>query len=306
VGAIGLLKLGGAAALEGREAQLQLRLDHPNIVRVHNVFFERCFVCILMDMCSGGDLIGAMEAHWEQEGRIHSSEVVHICRQMAVAVEFLHSKDIAHRDIKGDNFLLDRPDLADPACHVALGDFGTACEVKSGSRLTSRAGTRNHWAPEVFRGDYCSKVDIWALGIVVFALLEGKFPFADEPQIMSLAPELGEEMPDDAASFVLGLLRKAEQERYSAGEAVRHSWLSQTPRPASAIAPTKEAAAEGRCGRLRERGPHFSVDERRQATIVLSVVALVAPCVLVCIVWCLCRMRQDRPEGQNRIENYLV
>merc|ERR1719277_2758221 len=88
-----------------------------------------------------------------------------------------------HRDIKGDNYLMDRRDVTDPDCKVVLTDFGTACHVAKDERLSAAAGTQMFWAPELFDRNYGLKVDVWAMGITMYGLVSGRFPFADEDDI---------------------------------------------------------------------------------------------------------------------------
>lgn len=96
-----------------REVDLQCLLRHPNLVRVHEVYFERCFVCIVMDIFRGGDLIECLEDIWDVGGTVDATSVAHLHRQMAAAIDFLHSRHVVHRDVKGDNFMLDRIDIKD-------------------------------------------------------------------------------------------------------------------------------------------------------------------------------------------------
>ncbi|CAJ1337398.1 unnamed protein product, partial [Effrenium voratum] len=103
-----------------REAEVMKALRHENIVRFHAVYFERCFVCIVMDKYSGGDLVDGMQAHMKERGKINARDIIHISYQMVASIQYLHGKRIVHRDIKGDNFLLTRQDLRDPLCRVAF------------------------------------------------------------------------------------------------------------------------------------------------------------------------------------------
>jgi len=134
-----------------REAELMKSLSHDNIVRFHAVYFERCFVCIVMDKYSGGDLVDGMQTHMKEHGKINPRDIIHVSYQMAASIKYLHGRHIAHRDIKGDNFLITTRDLRDPDCKVALSDFGTAELVEGQRRLSSEVGTRIFWAPEIWQ-----------------------------------------------------------------------------------------------------------------------------------------------------------
>merc|ERR1712151_599278 len=90
------------------EARIMKDLTHPNIVKFYEVYYEKCFVCLVMDKYTGGDLIEGMQAHWETRGQIPPMKSVHLLRGMMSAVHYLHAKMYVHRDIKADNYLLDR------------------------------------------------------------------------------------------------------------------------------------------------------------------------------------------------------
>eukprot|EP00930_Biecheleria_cincta_P074398 TRINITY_DN6160_c0_g1_i1.p1 TRINITY_DN6160_c0_g1~~TRINITY_DN6160_c0_g1_i1.p1 ORF type:complete len:799 (+),score=170.29 TRINITY_DN6160_c0_g1_i1:200-2596(+) len=208
-----------------KEAELMKALCHKNIVRFHAVFFERCFVCIVMDKYAGGDLVDGMQAHMKERGKLHARDIIHISFQMGAAIQFLHSRNIVHRDIKGDNFLMDRLDIIDGDCHIALSDFGTAIVLSPDERLSSEVGTRIFWAPEIFAKDYALKVDIWALGIIMYGLLDGRFPFKDEHDIKNKEPKYPRRLDPVCEDFIRSMLQKVEKERADAGEVMVHSWL---------------------------------------------------------------------------------
>ncbi|CAK0871478.1 unnamed protein product [Prorocentrum cordatum] len=109
-----------------QEIDVLRSVDHPNVVSLIGVFHEKCFVCIVMVKYAGGDLVRGIQRHFEEKGRVCCYESRHLMRQMGDGVCHLHSKGIVHRDVKAENFLLDRLDMVDPGCRVALSDFGTA------------------------------------------------------------------------------------------------------------------------------------------------------------------------------------
>jgi len=211
-----------------REVALQQKLNHPNVVKVHEVYYEKCFVCIVMDIFRGGDLMEALEYRWETRGSLEVASVVHVHRQMVAAIALLHSLNIAHRDVKGDNFMLDRADITDPQCRVALGDFGTAWQLEDESeRLHAQVGTSTMWAPEFFDSDYGMKADIWALGTVIYGMIEGSFPFNGQHEICQKAVAFSRDVPSELEDFVRGMLCKDEVGRLSAEQLRTQPWLSE-------------------------------------------------------------------------------
>jgi len=207
-----------------KEVQMLKNLDHPNIVRFQAVYHEKCFICIVMDKYSGGDLIEGMQKHLRDIGKIDGRKIRHVLRQLISPVQYMHNKSIVHRDVKGDNYLLDRRDIRDTMCRVVLSDFGTARAVHKGERLHEQCGTKLFWSPEFYDRNYSQMVDVWAIGICVFGLLSGNFPFQDETEVrkktprMKFAGPLGED-------FIKCLLRKVEKTRISANAALEHEYI---------------------------------------------------------------------------------
>lgn len=248
-----------------REVDLLNSLAHPNIVRFVEVFFEKCFVCIVLDRYHGGDLFMAMQLYWDSRGRIPCEQVSHVTKQILNAVAFLHEEKVVHRDIKGDNYLMDRTDILDPQCHVTLTDFGTACRQQDvGERFTVTLGTRTYWAPEVFARDYSAKVDVWAVGIVFTALLTGQFPFASERAIAdpTVKPAMAVGLPPQCLDLIGKLLDKREESRPTAAEALQHSWIAQRPTPAVDVSVGMKAGLTSPID-MRESAPTVCVHQRR-------------------------------------------
>lgn len=220
------------------EIALMKLLRHQNVVRCYDVFLEAQFVNIVVDIFTGGDLVDGLNAHRRARGRIPDAQLALLTRQMVAAIIHVHSLGIVHRDIKGENFLSDRPDIGDPECIVALADFGTAARLEVGATLSDKVGTPAFWAPEVFSGKYDFLVDVWALGVTVFLLLSATLPFEGEENIC--APVGENEVPFTEPSFgmtklckdfVAACLTKDPKLRPPALEAQRHAWMK-TPAPA--------------------------------------------------------------------------
>lgn len=214
------------------EIALMRLLRHESVVKCYDVFLEAQFVSIVIDMFTGGDLIDGLNAHRRSRGRIPDGQLSHITRQMVAAVVHVHSLRIVHRDIKGENFLSDRPDIGDPACRVALADFGTAMRIEPGEKLQSRVGTPAFWAPEVWAGCYDFLVDVWAVGVTTFILLTGALPFEGEAQICKpvvpgqaavMLPHFASQMCQE---FVQACLVKDPQKRPAATEAAQMPWMT--------------------------------------------------------------------------------
>ncbi|CAJ1374942.1 unnamed protein product [Effrenium voratum] len=95
-------------------------LRHENVVRCYDVFLEGQYVHVVMDMFNGGDLVDGLNVHRRAHGRLPSRQLRNLASQMSQAIAHVHALQIIHRDVKGENFLSDRPNIGDPA--VKVGD----------------------------------------------------------------------------------------------------------------------------------------------------------------------------------------
>jgi len=210
-------------------------------------------VCIVMDKFNGGDLVDGLQLHLKERGKIPCHSLAHVSQQMIVAIEFLHSKSVVHRDIKGDNYLMDRMNITDPGCHIVLTDFGTACHLQESQRLSEEVGTRIFWAPEIFNKDYGLKVDVWALGVIMYGLLEGRFPFKDGEAVRTQEPKRPKRIEVKCEHYLKLLLSKEESARPTAAEASVHPWLLEGSVPGASV-PGSAGSFDG--GKDREHLQH--------------------------------------------------
>jgi len=214
------------AQVEKEAERLRAVQHHECIVKFHGVFFEQGFACIVMDEYAGGALIDGLHRHLKRIGKVECSSVAHISFQMAKALCHIHGRNIVHRDVKGDNFLMDRKNMIDPECRIALTDFGSSTSVSHGKRLSKEVGTRKFWAPEIFRGDYGPKVDIWAMGVTMYVLLKGSFPFKSDEDICQKNWELNFPSLDSACrDYLRAMLTRDEKARASSEDVMVCRWV---------------------------------------------------------------------------------
>ena len=205
--------------------------QHPNIIKLYDVFENENYIYIIMEYCSGGDLLSYFE-HYEYE--LPETKVCEIIHKLSMAIYYLHSYGIVHRDLKPENILM--TDLTSNA-DIRLLDFGLSKIVGNDEKCTEPYGTLSFVAPEVLQGKpYDKSVDLWSIGIITFLLLCGYMPFDDKHSEREIARQtiqdpvpyenkIWSKLSPEAKTFVDGLLQKKPEKRYTIKEVLEHPWI---------------------------------------------------------------------------------
>ncbi len=205
--------------------------QHPNIIKLYDVFENENYIYIIMEYCSGGDLLSYFEYH---EYELPETKVCEIIHKLSMAVYYLHSYGIVHRDLKPENILM--TDLSSNA-DMRLLDFGLSKIVGNDEKCTEPYGTLSFVAPEVLQGKpYDKSVDLWSIGIITFLLLCGYLPFDDKHSEREIARQtiqdpvpyeskIWNKLSPEAKTFVDGLLQKKPEKRYTIKEVLEHPWI---------------------------------------------------------------------------------
>lgn len=151
--------------------------DHPHIVSFHELVEDPFGYYIVMELVEGGNVADllAKDSH-----RFTEPEVISILQQVLEALNYMHSLNFMHRDLKPQNLLFAESTDANgkKSITVKLTDFGFATKYKPDELQTVALGSPAYMAPEICRNEeYDSKVDVWAAGIMAFELLTGVRPF---------------------------------------------------------------------------------------------------------------------------------
>jgi len=213
------------------EAEMLEKLKHFSVVELHDTYYEKAFVCMVMTIYKGGDMIEGMQLHWKNLGMLPMPVVANVSKQMIESIAWLHHHSIVHRDVKGDNYLMDRKELEHAECRIYLSDFGTVREVREGIRINSKCGTKTYWAPEFFQFNYGLKVDVWALGVIMYGLVTGRFPFKGEDDVNHKKINIPTRASQDCGKLLLGLLERNEAARLTARQALDHAFCKAAVTP---------------------------------------------------------------------------
>ncbi len=204
-----------------READAVASLEHPNIVPVHEYGEQNGLAYVVMPCISGGTLRDEME----REGQLPLSKAVNYLEQLASALDFAHERGVIHRDVKPANILMT------PAGRLLLTDFGLVKIISDEQQVSLTGngmpvGTPDYMAPEQVTGDAIDgRVDLYALGVVLYQMLTGTTPFhggtsmqiaARHLQMPPPSPRLlRPELPLAAEQVILRALAKRPADRYN-------------------------------------------------------------------------------------------
>ncbi|WP_272934651.1 serine/threonine-protein kinase, partial [Streptomyces sp. PSAA01] len=265
-----------------REARAAARIDHPSVVTVHDVVVEDGRPWIVMELVRGQSLGDRL-----MEGTLDPREAARIGLAVLGALAAAHEAGVLHRDVKPDNVLLGRSE------RVVLADFGIA-QIEGEQRLTETGGfvgSPEFIAPERVLGRRPGpESDLWSLGVVLYATVEGMSPFRRSHAPATLQAVLGSEpqVPARAtgplATLIMQLLRKDPAMRPAAPE-VRQALEAAAREPQSV--PTQLASAGFAPGGGQSTGGRFVppiLHRNRKAQLGLGGLVLVVAAAVVLVV----------------------
>lgn len=240
------------------ESRIAAAIEHPNVVPIYAAGEEAGVPWIAMRYVAGSDL----DRRIGREGRLAPTEAVSLIAQVGNGLDAIHAAGLVHRDVKPANVLLSGEAAAE---HAYITDFGVARNVATESGLTQTGrfvGTLDYVAPEQISGEPIdARVDVYALGCLLFKLLTGEVPFPREGEAARLYAHLNDpppapslyvpEVPMALDDVVIRAMSKSPDDRYpSAGDLGRAAQAALAGQAVSA--PERTVATGAAATRERE------------------------------------------------------
>ncbi|AEO54896.1 hypothetical protein MYCTH_98318 [Thermothelomyces thermophilus ATCC 42464] len=189
-------------AIEREVAILKL-IRHPNIIELLDIWENRSEIYLVTEYVEKGDLFEFI--NWN--GPLHEEEAIFYFRQIMTALDYCHSFNICHRDLKPENILLKANG------QIKIADFGMAAlQQNPNHQLRTACGSPHYAAPELLRHQFYkgSAVDIWSMGVILYAMLAGRLPFDDDDmEVMMMKAKRAEyRMPPHLTREAKDLIRR--------------------------------------------------------------------------------------------------
>jgi calcium-dependent protein kinase len=212
-----------------REIEILKKLDHPNIVRLHQLFEDERRFYIVTGSLTGRILFDEIL----KRGSFSETDAASIMHQLLAAVNYIHENKIMHRDLKPESILLEAHNL-----RITLYDFGNAAKIGSGAPLSESVGSTYYTSPEVLfdEEEYNEACDLWSCGVILYILISGSAPFEGKTERdiknrirtgrFSMESAVWEHISPEAKSLLRGLLTIPASERLTALQVLNHPWFA--------------------------------------------------------------------------------
>jgi len=213
-----------------REISIMQDVDHPNVIKLFEIFDETKKMNLVMELVLGGELFDAIVSR----GNYTEKDAAVVMKTLCDALRYLHDKKIVHRDLKPENILLES-EASDAKIKIA--DFGLARVMTNKDVMKTACGTPGYVAPEVLqnKGYQGGGLDIWSAGVVLYILLCGFPPFYEEElpalfdQIIKGKYDFPSPWWDAISSTAKDLVKKCltvdVSKRFTAQQVLEHEWI---------------------------------------------------------------------------------
>ena len=224
------------------EVEIISHLEHPHIIKFYETYHDQFYFHIVTELCRGNNLSMRLK---KIGGRMKEEQVRIIIMKVLHAMNYCHSFGVVHRDLKPENIVFESPNTEDEddeldehnnnTYNIKIIDFGLSTLKNKTEKLHTILGTPYYMAPEVLKGDYNEKCDIWSIGAITYYLLTGTEPFKGETSNKIFAKILFTEPdynPDKfrnvsplAIDFIKKCFMKEPDNRFSTQEGLTHPWF---------------------------------------------------------------------------------
>ncbi len=211
-----------------KEVDIISGLDHPVIIDFYETYQDEYFFHIVMELCKGKEVFQKIAS----EGKIEEKKVARVIFKVLNAIAYCHSKGITHRDIKPENILFQTDE---PYSDIKIIDFGLSRKYSADQKMHTILGTPYYIAPEVLKGNYDEKCDIWSIGALTYIMLSGEPPFKGKSNNeifmkiikdpIKFNPYKWNNLTENSKDFIKICLNKDPDKRPSAIEALSHKWF---------------------------------------------------------------------------------
>ena len=213
-----------------REIEIMKKMDHPNIIKIYEVFESERSLYIIMEECKGGEIFDRIIEHIQNKQMYSEKDAANIFQQVMSCIQYCHNQNICHRDLKPENLLYLNPgkETDNP---IKVIDFGLsqACD-----RLKTKVGTAYYVSPEILNGKYTHLCDIWSAGVILYILLSGDPPFngPNDNAIYNKVAQMKFTFPENKwknisseAKDLINHMLVPEEKRYTASQVLEHKWF---------------------------------------------------------------------------------
>ena len=185
-----------------REMSILSKMDHKNVIKVFQIYEDSNNFLIIMEYCEGGELFNYIV----KKGRLSEEEASFFFYQIVNGVEYIFSKGVAHRDLKPENLLLTHNNI------IKIIDFGLSNYFDGENDLITPCGSPCYASPEMVSGKNYNgfNIDIWATGIILFAMVCGYLPFEnpDNDKLFELILKAELDFPEHLSEICKDLIKK--------------------------------------------------------------------------------------------------
>lgn len=209
-----------------QEAKLLSKLKHPNIVAYKDSFERDGQLHIAMQFCEGGDLYSKLKE--QKQTLLEERQVVEWFVQIAMALQYMHERNILHRDLKTQNIFLTKSKI------IKVGDLGIARVLDSSTDMaTTLIGTPYYMSPELFSNKpYNHKSDVWALGCCVYEMATLKHAFNGRDMqalvykiLKGRMPPISKKYSQELQQIIVSMLRQEPEKRPTVSRILRDPYI---------------------------------------------------------------------------------